>query len=73
MSELEKWFVKILKVKNKQGIKCEITLYMRGKTKKYMFMVDGEPRNIEKYLNPEELIEYKALLKKKNKPCTLKP
>jgi predicted transcriptional regulator len=69
MSELEKWFVKILKVKNKQGIKCEITLYMRGKTKKYMFMVDGEPRNIEKYLNPDELIEYKALLKKKPTPC----
>jgi len=63
MDSLEKWLVKFLKEKNQQGIKCNITLYMRGKTKRYMFHVDGELRNIENYLTADELAQYKELLK----------
>jgi len=63
MDSLEKWLVKFLKEKNQQGIRCKITLYMRGKTKRYMFHVDGELRNIENYLTPYQLAQYKELLK----------
>ncbi|MEN0054021.1 MAG: hypothetical protein AAGC65_10140 [Mucilaginibacter sp.] len=63
MDSLERWLVKFLREKNRQGLKCKITLYMRGKTKRYMFHIDGELRNIENYLTADELMEYKELLK----------
>ena len=63
MDSLERWLVKFLREKNRRGLKCKITLYMRGKTKRYMFHIDGELRNIENYLTADELIEYKELLK----------
>jgi hypothetical protein len=63
MDSLERWLVKFLKDRNRQGVKCKITLYMRGKTKRYMFHVDGELRNIENYLTADELAEYRELLK----------
>jgi predicted transcriptional regulator len=65
MSELEKWFIKILTEKNEQGIRCEISSYLKGNQKKYMFLVEGELRNIERYLQPEELIQYRLLISKK--------
>jgi len=61
MSDLEKWFAEILKVKNKPGLRCEISSYMKGKKKKYMFLVNGEIRNIENYLELEELTQYHKL------------
>lgn len=63
MSDLEKWFVKILNEKNKFGLRCEISSYKKGKEKKYMFLVAGEPRNIERYLKPEEFMQYRLLIK----------
>ncbi|MDN3547357.1 hypothetical protein [Mucilaginibacter aquaedulcis] len=68
MDSLEKWLVNFLKVKNRQGIKCKITLYMRGKTKRYMFHVDGELRNIENYLTAAEVVQYRELLKSETVP-----
>ena len=68
MSDLEKWFVKILKEKNKLGLKCDISSYKKGNKIKYMFLVNGEPRNIERYLKPEEFIQYRLLIKE-HTPC----
>jgi hypothetical protein len=64
MSDLEKWYSKVLKEKNKQGLKCEISSYVRGRKKKYMFLVNGEPRNIENYLQPEEIVQLRTLTQK---------
>jgi hypothetical protein len=62
MSELEQWLIQVLQEKNKQGVKCRIESYVRGSKKKYMFLVNGEPRNIENYLQPEELSQYRLLI-----------
>jgi hypothetical protein len=61
MSDIEKWLVKILRKKNQQGINCEVTPYNRGSKKKYMFFVNGELRNIENFLQPDEIIQYRIL------------
>jgi len=65
MSDIEKWLIKILRKKNQQGINCEISPYHRGNKKKYMFFVNGEPRNIENFLQPEEIIQYRLLQQEK--------
>lgn len=68
MNELENWLIGFLKVKNHQGIKCRIIPYKSGKVVKYMFQVNENLRNIENYLTPEELVHYKALVRKATSP-----
>jgi hypothetical protein len=61
MTDIEKWLVKILREKNQQGIKCEISPYTQGSKKKYMFFINGQLRNIENFLQPEEIVDYRLL------------